>query len=250
MHEGRTVYDNIRKVIAWTLPTNGGEALTVIVAMLFGLALPMTAVQILWINMVTAVTLGLALAFEPAEPGVMRRPPRRPDAPLLSPFMLWRIGSSRCCSPPASSACSLGAPSAGCDVRPARTMVVNALVVMEIFYLFNVRYLHMTSFTCAARSARRRCCGRSARWSLAQFAFTYAPWMQALFQTGPVPLADGLLIVATGVAMMVVLELEKALLRRLGWFADDGPGSRHERRSRDARSRMESRRAAPRAPGH
>ena len=91
VHEGRTVYDNIRKVIAWTLPTNGGEVLTVIVAILFGFTMPMTAAQILWINLITTVTLGLVLAFEPSEPGVMRRPPRPADAPLLSRFLIWRV---------------------------------------------------------------------------------------------------------------------------------------------------------------
>src|SRR5690606_11160399 len=89
--EGRAVYDNIRKVVAWTLPTNGGEMLVVALALVAGAVLPMTAPQILWINLVLTVTLGLALAFEPPEPGVMRRQPRRRDAPLISPFMLWRI---------------------------------------------------------------------------------------------------------------------------------------------------------------
>src|SRR5690606_13366406 len=92
VYEGRTVYDNIRKVIAWTLPTNGGEVLTIIVAMAFGMMLPMTPAQILWVNMILTVTLGLVLAFEPPEPGVMARSPRQANAPLLSPFMLWRIG--------------------------------------------------------------------------------------------------------------------------------------------------------------
>ena len=89
--EGRTVYDNIRKVIAWTIPTNGGEVLAVITAILLGFALPMTAAQIHWINLILTVTLGLVLAFEPSEPGVMRRPPRPSDAPLLSRFLVWRI---------------------------------------------------------------------------------------------------------------------------------------------------------------
>jgi potassium/sodium efflux P-type ATPase len=88
VHEGRTVYDNVRMVIAWTLPTNGGEALTVILAILVGFTLPMTATQILWINLITTVTLGLVLAFEPPEPGVMRRPPRPAGTPLLSPYLV------------------------------------------------------------------------------------------------------------------------------------------------------------------
>ncbi len=89
--EGRTVYDNIRKMIAWTLPTNGGEVLAVIMAILIGTTMPMSPAQILWINLVLTVTLGLALAFEPTEPGVMERPPRPAHAGLLSRFMVWRI---------------------------------------------------------------------------------------------------------------------------------------------------------------
>ena len=84
VREGRTVYDNIKKVISWTLPTNAGEAMTIIVALFAGMALPITAVQILWVNLITAVTLGISLAFEPSEPGTMRRPPRPRDEPLLT----------------------------------------------------------------------------------------------------------------------------------------------------------------------
>jgi len=91
VREGRTVYDNLMKVIRWTLPTNGGEAMTILAALAFGLALPITPVQILWINMVTAVTLGLTLAFEPTEPGTMRRPPRPAHIPVLDGLLLWRI---------------------------------------------------------------------------------------------------------------------------------------------------------------
>ena len=90
VNEGRVVYDNIRKVTAWTLPTNGGEVLAVIAAILFNFSLPMSAVQILWINLVTAGTLGLALAFEPAEPNVMQRRPRPANQGLLTPFLIWR----------------------------------------------------------------------------------------------------------------------------------------------------------------
>src|SRR5690606_15367184 len=89
--EGRTVHDNIRKVIAWEIPTNGAETLAMVLAILVGFALPMTATQILWVNLTLASTLGLVLAFEPPEPGVMHRRPRRADAPLLSPFLLWRV---------------------------------------------------------------------------------------------------------------------------------------------------------------
>ena len=114
VREGRTVYDNLLKVIGWTLPTNGGEALAIIAAILVGVTLPMTPVQILWINMVTPVALGLTLAFEPTEPGTMRRPPRRPDAAdPVAARCSGRSAWSRLCSWPAPSACSSGRWSAG-----------------------------------------------------------------------------------------------------------------------------------------
>jgi magnesium-transporting ATPase (P-type) len=91
VREGRTVYDNIQKVISWTLPTNAGEAMVIIIALLMGLTLPVTPIQILWINLITAVTLGIALAFEPTEPGAMARPPRRRDAPILSGELVWHV---------------------------------------------------------------------------------------------------------------------------------------------------------------
>src|SRR5690606_996639 len=91
VREGRAVYDNLRKFILFMLPTNGGEALVVIVALLLGLTLPFTPAQVLWINMVTAGTLGIALAFEPPETNIMRRRPRAPDEPLFSAFFVWRL---------------------------------------------------------------------------------------------------------------------------------------------------------------
>lgn len=222
--EGRTVYDNIRKVIAWTLPTNGGEVLAIVAALVFGLTLPMTPPQILWINMILTITLGLVLAFEPAEPGAMQRRPRSPHAPLLSPFMLWRVVFVSLLFTLGTLGVFAWANYRGFTTELARTLVVNVLCVMEIFYLFNVRYLHMRSFTWSG--AR----GTPAVWwavgavVLAQLAFTYLPWMQALFDTRSVPLTEGLLILGIGAASMVVLEVEKALLRRWRVFPElDAP---------------------------
>src|SRR5690606_15558329 len=140
VHEGRAVYDNIRKVVAWTLPTNGGEMLVVALALLSGAVLPMTAPQILWINLVLTVTLGLSLAFEPPEPGVMRRKPRRRSAPLISPFMIWRIAVVSLLFSAGAFGLFQWATARGLAVEVARTMVVNAFCVMEIFYLFSVRF--------------------------------------------------------------------------------------------------------------
>jgi magnesium-transporting ATPase (P-type) len=216
VHEGRTVYDNIRKVVAWTLPTNGGEALTVIVAILFNFLMPMTPVQILWINMITAVTLGLALAFEPSEPNVMRRPPRRAQAGLLSPFLLWRVVFVSLIFMAAGLAIFFHALSRGLEIEVARTMVVNTIVVLEIFYLFNVRYLHTTSFTLRGALGTPAVLIAIAVVVAAQLVFTYVPLMQNLFATRPIAFLDGLLIVATGIVAMAILEAEKHVMRRMG----------------------------------
>ena len=223
VHEGRTVYDNIRKVVAWTLPTNGGEALTVVAALAFGFVLPMSAVQILWVNLVTSATLGLVLAFEPAEPGVMRRPPRRAEAPLLSRFLLWRVLLVSALFAAVSLGVFFYALGQGRDLETARTLVVNMLVVAEIFYLFNVRYLHMTSITLRGALGTPAVLYALAAVVAAQLAFTYLPLFQSWFQTRPVSIADGAVIVGCGLALMLLLEGEKLLLRRLGFL--EGPAS-------------------------
>ena len=174
VQEGRTVYDNIRKVIAWTIPTNGGEVLVVILAILFGFTLPMTPVQILWINLILTVTLGLVLAFEPPEPGVMKRPPRPAHAPLLSPFLVWRIFFVSFLFTVGSLAIFFYALGQGLPVETARTMVVNALVVFEIFYLFNVRYLHTSSFFLRGALGTPAVLAALIVVIAAQLAFTYA----------------------------------------------------------------------------
>ncbi|WP_411832523.1 HAD-IC family P-type ATPase [Pseudoxanthomonas mexicana] len=220
VHEGRTVYDNIRKVVAWTLPTNGGEVLAIVAALAFGLTLPMTPPQILWVNMILTVTLGLVLAFEPPEPGVMRRPPRRPDALLVSPFMLWRIVLVSVLFTLGAFGVFAWAMQRGLGVEAARTMVVNTLCVMEIFYLFNVRYLHTTSFTLRGLRGTPAVLWAIAGVVAAQLLFTYAPWMNHWFDTRPVAFADGVVIVLIGVAVMVLLEAEKTLLRRLDLFEE------------------------------
>jgi magnesium-transporting ATPase (P-type) len=222
VHEGRTVHDNIRKVVAWTIPTNGGEALAVVLAILVGFAMPMTATQILWVNLASSATLGLALAFEPAEPGVMRRPPRRPDAGLLSPFLLWRV----ILVSGLMAALTLGGffltLAQGHDLAMARTVAVNLLMAAEVFYLFNVRYLHRRSATWRGARGTRAVLAAVGAVVLAQAAFTYWPPMQAVFDTRALGLGQLVLIVAAGAGLALLLEAEKALMRRMGWFAELG----------------------------
>ncbi len=218
VREGRTVYDNIRKVIAWTIPTNGGECLAVISAILFGFTMPMSPAHILWINLILTVTLGLVLAFEPQEPGVMQRPPRQADAPLLSPFLVWRIVFVSALFTAGALAIFFYALNSGHGVEAARTMVVNVIVVFEIFYLFNVRYLHMTSFTLRGAAGTPAVLAALAAVVLAQLAFTYLPVMQEIFDTRPLGLRDGILILGAGLLLMIVLEVEKMVVRRYRLF--------------------------------
>ncbi|MBN1240409.1 MAG: cation-transporting P-type ATPase [Gammaproteobacteria bacterium] len=213
VREGRTVYDNIMKVIAWTLPTNGGEAATILGAMALGLALPITPIQILWINMVTAVALGLTLAFEPTEPGTMTRPPRRSDAPILDRSLLWRVVFVSALFVAGTFGMFFWAESRGLPIETARTIVVNTLVVFEIFYLFSVRYVHGTSLTLQGVLGTRAVLIGVAIVVAAQLLFTYTPFMNAVFETRPLRLADGLAIVGAGVLLLIVTEAEKRIRR-------------------------------------
>lgn len=211
VREGRTVYDNIKKVIVWTLPTNAGEAMVIILALLLGLTLPITPVQILWINLITAVTLGLALAFEPTEAHTMRRPPRPRDEPLLSGGIIWHIIFVSLLFLCGVYGVYSYAIDQGYSLDLARTIAVNTLVVMEIFHLFFIRNIYGTSLTWQALR------GTKVIWmvvvviALAQAAITYAPPLQKVFATESVPFWDGVLIVAVGLALFVIIETEKQI---------------------------------------
>ncbi|MGE4429805.1 MAG: HAD-IC family P-type ATPase [Sphingobium sp.] len=220
VREGRTVYDNIRKVISWEIPTNGGETLAVVLAMLAGFALPMTATQILWVNLVLAATLGLVLAFEPTEPGVMQRRPRARGAPLLSPFLLWRVIVVSMLFAAAALGIFFYALHQGRGIEVARTMVVNMFIIAEIFYLFNVRYLHMTSLTWRGAIGTPPVLIAIGILVLGQALFTYAPFMHAIFDTRPLGWDDCLLLGAIGFFLMLLLEAEKHIMRHLGWFTE------------------------------
>ncbi|AZU04139.1 HAD superfamily P-type ATPase [Glycocaulis alkaliphilus] len=215
VREGRTVYDNLTKVIAWTLPTNGGEALTIILAIAFGLTLPISPVQILWINMVTAVALGLTLAFEPTEPNAMRRPPRATGTHILSGRLLWRVVFVSILMVIGTFGVYFWAVDNGLPLEAARTLAVNAIVVMEIFYLFSVRFAHGTSMTWRGALGTRPVLIGVGLVVLAQMAFTYLPFMNAIFGTAPVGLAGGALVLAAGVGLLVVVEAEKAIASAL-----------------------------------
>ena len=215
VREGRVVYENIRKVISWTLPTNGGESLIIIAAILLGLTLPLQAVHVLWINMVTAVALGLTLAFEPPDPQVMRRAPRKPSAPILDGEMIWRIVLVSVLIAAAAFGAFVWSVEQGRTVDHARTMAVNVIVAMEIFYLFSVRGLGQQRISMETFVGSRAVLIGVALTILLQLAFTYAPPLQFVFDTQPLSWSDQGVVLLSGLALFGLLEAEKLLRQRL-----------------------------------
>jgi len=221
VREGRTVYDNLKKAISWTLPTNVGESMVLVLALLAGLALPVTAVQILWVNLITGVTLGVAFAFEPTEAGTMARPPRRRDAPILSGALVWHVILVSGLFFAAVFGVFSYATDKGYPLALAQTMAMNMLVVMEIFHLFFIRNIHSTSLTWALVRGTRVVWAVVIAITAAQFAVTYLAPLQAVLGTQPVPLMDGIVIVAIGAVFFAIIEIEKQI--RLGLSDGRGP---------------------------
>ena len=215
VEQGRTIYDNLRKSIYFLLPTNGAQALVILVAVLFGFALPLAPVQILWVNMVVAVTLSLALVFEPAEAGLMQRPPRRPDAPILERLLLWRIGLVSLLIGGATIAVYLFERGQGLAVAQAQTMAVNTLALGQVGFLFNCRSLYGSSLR------PRLWFTNPAVWIavgvliLLQGLFVYVPVMNLWFHTAPLAARDWLLPIGIGIGIFLVIETEKAVVRWL-----------------------------------
>ncbi len=214
VEEGRTVYDNLRKSILVLLPTSGGEALTIIAAVLLAQALPITPVQILWVNMITAVTLGLALAFEPAEAGVMKRQPRSPDAPILSGFLTWRIVFVSVLLLAGTFGLFGWERSIGASLETARTVAVNTLVAGEIVYLFNCRRITEKSWTLDGLFGSRPALIAVSLVIGLQLLFTYLPVMQVLFHSTSIDFESWARIILFALSLFALVELEKAATRR------------------------------------
>ena len=215
VEEGRTIYDNLQKAILFILPTNGAQSLVILVAVLLGLDLPLSPVQILWANMVTAVTLSLALAYEPSEPGLMRRPPRRPGAPILGEHALWRIIFVSLLIGGATTAVFLFEEHQGYSIEMAQTMAVNTLVLGQLFYLFNSRFLKESSLRLDLLFTNRVVWIAIGMLAVLQVLFVYVPFLNLWFHSAPIPASDWLLPIGIGFAIFLAVEAEKALLRRL-----------------------------------
>ncbi len=219
VREGRAIYDNLKKFILFALPTNGGQALIVIFAILFQAVLPLTPAQVLWINMVTSCTLGLALAFEPSERGLMQRAPRAPDEPLLSAFFVWRVLMVSVLIASAGIGLFLWELELGNSVESARTIAVNAVVMCEIFYLFNSRSLLGPVLSREGLLGNPAVPLTIALCLVLQLLFTYAPPLQGVFGSESMSADEWLRVLLAGVTLFVVAELEKCLVRRCGLHA-------------------------------
>jgi Ca2+-transporting ATPase len=209
VEEGRGVFDNLTKFIAWTLPTNVGEAMVLLAAIVFGITLPVLPVQLLWVNMMTSLLLGLMLVFEPKEHDLMARPPRDPKRPLLTFPLVMRTGL-------VSLIMTVGGlwlffwelRTEGASEAAARTAVINVIVVVEITYLFSCRSLDYSVFAIGALTNRWAIGGSLAMFG-AQLLFTYSPVMNKLFHTAAIDAESWLRILGVAVLTFVVVEFEK-----------------------------------------
>jgi len=211
--EGRTVYNNIEKAILFMLPTNVAQALVIAVAILFSFTMPITAPQVLWVNMVTSVALGLVISFEPHELDVMLRPPRAVNRPILTGFGIWRVVFVGLALLTYTLWAFFWMKSQGASDQLARTVAVNAITIGQTFYLLNSRYLLDSSLSLKAHLGNKFLPLGIGVVIILQLLFTYAPPLQALFDNEAVPLRVWPWLLMGGVVFFLVVELEKMMIR-------------------------------------
>ena len=210
---GRTIFDNLRKAIVFMLPTNGAQGLIIFVAMLLGWTLPITPLQVLWVNLITAVTLSLALSFEDSEPGIMRRKPRDPSAGLLDRASIIRIVYVSLLIGGISMAVFYWAQDQGMALELSRTLAVNTLVIAQVFYLFTARFSTVSALRKELFTTNPASWVCIAIMLVLQLIFVYAPFMHVAFGTTNVSAVSWLVPIAAGVIVFAVVELDK-LVRR------------------------------------
>lgn len=214
VEEGRCVFDNLTKFIVWTLPTNVGESLIILFAIFLGIVLPILPVQLLWINMATAILLGMTLAFEVKERGLMERPPRDPREPVLTFPLLMRTALVSLLILGGAFGMFLWERARGASLAEARAVVVNVIVFVEIFYLINCRSLIHSARSLGFFSNRWLLAGIAAMVAV-QIAFTYLPFMNMAFHTGPLDADAWLRILAVALAASTIVAFEKWLRARV-----------------------------------
>lgn len=216
VREGRAVYDNLRKFILFMLPTNGGEALAVVAALLLGFTLPLTPAQVLWINIVTAGTLGIALAFDAPDSDVMQRSPRPPDESLLTAFFVWRTVFVSILMATGALTLFQYALRSGASLEVARTMAVNTIVLCEVVYLLNSRRLRHSILDREGLFGNHWALLTMGISVLFQQLYVYWPPMQALFGSAALSPAQWMLTLGAALVLFFGVEAEKAVLARIG----------------------------------
>jgi calcium-translocating P-type ATPase len=211
--EGRTVFNNIEKAILFMLPTNVAQGLVIMVAIFVGFTAPITAPQILWVNMVTSVALGLVVSFEPHELDVMQRSPRAVDLPILDAFGIWRVVFVGVALLTLTLWAFFWMKQNGASDALARAVAVNALVIGQIFYLLNSRYKIGSSLSLKAHLDNKYLPLGIGAVVILQLLFTYAPPLQALFDTEAIPLRIWPWLLLGGFVFFLVVEAEKLIIR-------------------------------------
>ena len=211
--EGRTVYNNIEKAMLFLLPTNVAQGAVIAVAILFAFTLPITAPQVLWVNMVTSVALGLVISFEPHETDVMLRPPRAVGRPIVTGFGIWRILFVGAALVIYTLAAFFWMKAEGAADGMARTAAVNAITLGQVFYLLNSRYLLDSSLSLGAHSGNPYLWYGIGAVVVLQLLFTYAPPFHAIFGNESLPLWVLPWLVGGGILFFLVVELEKLAIR-------------------------------------
>jgi len=211
--EGRTVYNNIEKAILFMLPTNVAQALVIMVAIFFGFTMPITAPQVLWVNMVTSVALGLVISFEPHELDVMNRPPRAVDRPILTGFGIWRVVFVGLALLAVTLWAFFWMKSQGASDQLARTVAVNMITIGQVFYLLNSRYLLDSSLSFTAHLGNKYLPLGIGAVVVLQLLFTYAPPLQRLFDNEAIPLWVWPWLIMAGLVFFLVVEAEKLVIR-------------------------------------
>ena len=209
VEEGRRVYDNLKKTILFILPTNGAVSLLVLTCILFGTPMPLTPVLILWVNMVTSVTVSLALAFEKLEVGAMQRPPRLPDEPLLCGYFLWRIAFVSFLIGGMTLAMEHFLLQKGVCKEIVMTITLQTVVFSQLFHLFNCRSIRGPAWD-KNFWTNPLVFFVSALLVLLQLGITYLPVMNTIFGTTPLNFSAWIYPILIGLVVFVVVELEKA----------------------------------------
>lgn len=215
VREGRRIYDNLKKSILFLLPTNGSQTFVVMAAVFMDMVLPLTSKQILWINMITSVTLCIALTFEPPEKNIMQRKPRNTREVAVPGYMIWRIFFTSVILMVAALLLFHWELDRGKSIEVARTITANTIIVGQMFYLLNCRFLYETSLSVRALTGNKTIWIAIVVLIALQLLYTYVPFMHDLFGTDNLSIKEWMLVICVGIITFFLMELDKFFQRRL-----------------------------------